>query len=964
MADGSVKIDVGLNIGKAEKDLAKLKEKIMKAEDALNANSARKTELEKRLEELGNTAEASRKKIQRLREEYNNSRGGERASIKAQIDRYTGNYNATVKDIDALSREYQKVDENIEKGTKDLEEMKQHAGDMAKQIEAARPGEALANSFETAKKSLAKFLKYSLGIRSVYILFQRLKSAVKDAVQEYAQYDKELKYNLSLMDATKKAIQVTQGAAMAGVYTAILPVVQKIANGMLEASNAAAKFIAIVSGKESYKRAVVNTNEVAASLENTSDAADNVADSAKEAKKQLMGFDELNILAGEDKTSSASGKTAVKSALDGIDIIEEKLDGLDDSFLTKLALSVKDVLFDWTDLNPEQIAEKAIVGLTGLMGGIAGFMIGGVPGAIIGTLTGVAIGLIIDSAIFDHDGKLSRSEVQKMLRGVLVAFLGGVLGFTLGGPGGALIGATISLGIWGVITALELYGNNAKKSEFQTQIDALKEEVKQTLQTDADLRVRINSITGEIDDNTIADFAAAQALIDSIFTLDAKENKTTEEAALLKSQIEALNGLGLDGINLQFDDVTQRVVGTREQVQGLLDDLLKQYQLEAMKEAYVESFKAQYESTENVKKATGEATQAASDYEAALQQLTKAQEDYNREYDIFYNQSYGFGDRSGLSAAEDALKDANDAVKAAKENADGAKEALENAIETAELASEKVDTIGKALADGYSEGIKENRDKSADEARIMAEKTLDAISTTLDAHSPSRKTAEQGKNAVDGFKNEIEAGTPSVVGAAKSMMEQVIREYADGVKRLLRVMNFTWSIPRPKIPQIGWQMQNFRYGNQQMSIPQFFVNWYARGGIFDRASLIGVGEAGKEAVVPLEKNTGWMQMVADGLMERMEQSRFAEQLAEAFVTVPRPAMASGSVVPPRAVTDYSPSVGIEDAVRRGVYDALSISSSGGQGEERQPINVYIGDEKIASYILRVNSRNSLITGGR
>jgi hypothetical protein len=75
-------------------------------------------------------------------------------------------------------------------------------------------------------------------------------------------------------------------------------------------------------------------------------------------------------------------------------------------------------------------------------------------------------------------------------------------------------------------------------------------------------------------------------------------------------------------------------------------------------------------------------------------------------------------------------------------------------------------------------------------------------------------------------------------------------------------------------------------------------------------------------------------------------------------------MASGTVVPPRAVTDYSPSAGIEDAVRRGVFDALSITSSGGQGEERQPINIYIGDEKIASYILRVNSRNSLITGGR
>jgi hypothetical protein len=33
----------------------------------------------------------------------------------------------------------------------------------------------------------------------------------------------------------------------------------------------------------------------------------------------------------------------------------------------------------------------------------------------------------------------------------------------------------------------------------------------------------------------------------------------------------------------------------------------------------------------------------------------------------------------------------------------------------------------------------------------------------------------------------------------------------------------------------------------------FNVNWYANGGIFDSPSLIGVGEAGAEAVVPLDK---------------------------------------------------------------------------------------------------------------
>lgn len=43
------------------------------------------------------------------------------------------------------------------------------------------------------------------------------------------------------------------------------------------------------------------------------------------------------------------------------------------------------------------------------------------------------------------------------------------------------------------------------------------------------------------------------------------------------------------------------------------------------------------------------------------------------------------------------------------------------------------------------------------------------------------------------------------------------------------------------------------------------VNWYKKGGLFDSASVIGVGEAGKEAVLPLE-NQKAMKNIADSIM--------------------------------------------------------------------------------------------------
>lgn len=48
------------------------------------------------------------------------------------------------------------------------------------------------------------------------------------------------------------------------------------------------------------------------------------------------------------------------------------------------------------------------------------------------------------------------------------------------------------------------------------------------------------------------------------------------------------------------------------------------------------------------------------------------------------------------------------------------------------------------------------------------------------------------------------------------------------------------------------------------SLPKFDVKWYKTGGIFNNASVIGVGEAGTEAVVPLDKL--WSQM--DNMFEK------------------------------------------------------------------------------------------------
>lgn len=75
---------------------------------------------------------------------------------------------------------------------------------------------------------------------------------------------------------------------------------------------------------------------------------------------------------------------------------------------------------------------------------------------------------------------------------------------------------------------------------------------------------------------------------------------------------------------------------------------------------------------------------------------------------------------------------------------------------------------------------------------------------------------------------------------------------------------FTAGIPNIKMPHFavspaGWTMKKLLEG----VVPKLSIAWYQQGGIFDKPSLIGVGEAGREAVVPLDRNTGWIDLLAE-----------------------------------------------------------------------------------------------------
>ena len=120
------------------------------------------------------------------------------------------------------------------------------------------------------------------------------------------------------------------------------------------------------------------------------------------------------------------------------------------------------------------------------------------------------------------------------------------------------------------------------------------------------------------------------------------------------------------------------------------------------------------------------------------------------------------------------------------------------------------------------------------------------------------KTSEVWENIKTAITRPIESAKQKVLG----IIDTIRNAFAN-----LRI-----EIPRPKLPHVSVNWKSVGVGNTKVSIPDFDLNWYKMGGIFNRPSIIGVGEAGTEAVIPLDKMPG---LIADALRDAMGGNQLA-----------------------------------------------------------------------------------------
>ena len=172
--------------------------------------------------------------------------------------------------------------------------------------------------------------------------------------------------------------------------------------------------------------------------------------------------------------------------------------------------------------------------------------------------------------------------------------------------------------------------------------------------------------------------------------------------------------------------------------------------------------------------------------------------------------------------------------------------------------------------------------KHWDEIKAVVIKVAHAIAEKVE--EMKTKAVESFNNLKEGIANKVEAIKSSVAEKFNAIKQKIltpIQNAKDRVKELIdkirSFFNFKWSLPKLKMPHLKITGE---FSISPPSVPKFSVDWYARGGVFDKPTLFtsggrlgGLGEAGAEAIVPLENNTEWLDKIADRLSAKFGGGR-------------------------------------------------------------------------------------------
>ena len=846
------------------------------------------------------------------------------------------------------------------------------------------------------KGGIGTLLKYGLGIRSLYFLFNKLRSALKDGVDNLAKHDTTMNASLSSLKSSLTQLKNSIAAAFSPIITAAVPILNTLIGKLIDATNAVGMFLAAISGQTTYKKATAAQEDYAASLEGTASAA-------KDVQQNLSGLDEINtwnnaksggggssggfenaeisneindiaamIKKGKwDELASAladkinglvlsidakevggniasvinSGAAIASSFFDraSFDLIGDKIaativasvERIDWSRLGGLSVAGVNMLIDFVDGLTRRMSAIGKDGRTGwkkFADAVSDFVNSAIKSIKLSKFAKATSRLIkglndlISSAITKLDwrgfaGKIADAvgniDISGIIGGAakvfskLVVGLNGLVKGLLDGLDWFSLGEEVTHAIkqllenidwvqllwdaaiipiksaWGILKGIAggiagIFTSSQEPVQYVTdELLDVQNQVEAVRKSSEDLHDYLSNLDLSVPPEKLGKLEQARDLVTEIFTLNDKQYKTNEEIEELKEKIELLNGLGLDGVRLEFNETMKSVTGTKEAVLGTIDALKKQYELEAKKEVLVDLYKKQWE---------------------AKTKLTEAEEAHTRAQEI-------------ASAKFDEWKKQENETQALYEKRIALGEEYNEALKKNELGTRDWRGEMDALDYAYNKSI-ESQTKLKQEYKD----TLPYLNETRDALKGATDDYNTLGTSID---NVAQSMTDTMRESGATAGRAWVEEFEKNSKQLGAVLKKAAS---------GIYFDLTTSGNR-ISLKTRTVSAYAEGGVPARGQLFVANEAGPELVGNIGGRTAVanavqiVEAVAKGVARAVRQAlaesgissfvreaaRKLDSLTTSVIRLPRnsaeigiprirmPLMASGSVIPPQAI---------------------------------------------------------------
>ena len=227
-------------------------------------------------------------------------------------------------------------------------------------------------SFKNINKSINRgivnLLKYTLGIRSIYILFNKLRRAGIDSFKSLVKQSEPLNKTVSETYSAFINLKNAIGPAFQPLVSVVAPILTRFADSLTNVTYKLGEFFATITGQKYIYKAIKIQKDYAKSLEKTSD----------KLQENLASFDKLNVLSDKNKDTTDENK------------VEYEVKPLSDTFSTIKSLIDSQ---DWEGIG-QRIAERINKGLEAVKKTLSWDNIGGTITGFVLAFTGIFNSLV------------------------------------------------------------------------------------------------------------------------------------------------------------------------------------------------------------------------------------------------------------------------------------------------------------------------------------------------------------------------------------------------------------------------------------------------------------------------------------------------------------------------------------------------------------------------------------------